>query len=199
LRHPHEPMADALAIRTKKERALEDRRNKYALGAPRYEKLHIDLAIRTLRRLGNFLARIEQHGANFAPHPAVFYQDLRSWRLNLQLNYPTFETIAPVHMAATFPTAHNLPSLCTPPVVAPPPRPRRDRGSSIFLHEPVALALGTHRMTHCPEKPWPAASYLGVRVYWAPHSNRNRSLSARKGDAQIWGKGSSYLEFAYRF
>jgi hypothetical protein len=66
-------MADALAIRTEKERALEERRNKYALGTPRYEKLHIDLAIRTLRGLGDLLVPIEQHGANFAPDPAVFY------------------------------------------------------------------------------------------------------------------------------
>ena len=41
-------MAEALAIRAEKEGALEDRRNKYALGALRYEKLHIDGAIRTL-------------------------------------------------------------------------------------------------------------------------------------------------------
>jgi hypothetical protein len=66
-------MADALAIRAEKERALEDRRNKYALGTPRYEKLHLDLAIRTFWRLGDFLVPIEQHGANFAPDPAVFY------------------------------------------------------------------------------------------------------------------------------
>jgi hypothetical protein len=80
-------MADPLAIRTEKERALEDRRNKYALGALRHEKLHIDVAIRTLWPLDDLLAQIEQHGAIVAPDPIAFYQDLRSLRLNLQLNF----------------------------------------------------------------------------------------------------------------
>ena len=35
-------------------------------------------------------------------------------------------------MAATFAAAHSVPSMCTPPVVAPPPRPRRDRGFPFF-------------------------------------------------------------------
>src|SRR5262245_45957077 len=154
-------MADALAIRTEKERALEDRRNKYALGALRHEKLHINVAIRTLWPLGDLLAQIEQHGANVAPDPAVFYQDLRSLRLNLQLNCPTFEIIAPARMAATLPTAHSCPQRVHTPGRRPtPPQTPTRPGVFYFLREPAAPA---------------AAGVIPRRsAYWAPHSKRSR-------------------------
>jgi hypothetical protein len=56
-------MDEALAIRTHKEPALQDCRNEYALGLPRDQKFQVYVAIRTLWRLADVLARIEQHGA----------------------------------------------------------------------------------------------------------------------------------------
>jgi len=55
-------MDEALAVRTQKEPAFQDRRNKYGLGLPRDQKLQIDVAIRTLWRLADVLTQIEQHG-----------------------------------------------------------------------------------------------------------------------------------------
>ena len=61
-RHRYELMDEALAVRTQKEPTLQGRRNKYGLGLSRDQKFQVYVAIRTLWRLADVPAQIEQHG-----------------------------------------------------------------------------------------------------------------------------------------